>query len=55
MLPDSFVAPPFDMAYLTVSLLTSILAFAVWVTALSISLSLAIFIIGIPVALARPT
>jgi len=39
------------MAYLTVALLTSILAFAVWVTAVSMALSLAVFIIGIPVAL----
>ncbi len=39
------------MAYLTGALLTSILAFAVWVTAVSMTLSLAVFIIGIPVAL----
>ena len=39
------------MAYLTVALLTSILALAVWVTAVSVTLSLAVFIIGIPVAL----
>ena len=39
------------MAYLTGALLTSILAFAVWVTALSVTLSLAVFVIGIPVAL----
>lgn len=39
------------MAYLTLALLTSILAFAVWVTALSVTLSLAVFVIGIPIAL----
>jgi hypothetical protein len=40
-----------DLAYLTLALLTSVLAFAVWVAALSVTLSLAVFIIGIPVAL----
>ncbi len=39
------------MAYLTLALLTSILAFAVWVTALSVTLSLAVFVVGIPIAL----
>jgi hypothetical protein len=40
-----------DMAYLTGALLTSVLALAVWVTAVSVTLSLAVFVIGIPVAL----
>lgn len=40
-----------DLAYLTLALLTSIVAFAVWVTALSVTLSLAVFVVGIPVAL----
>jgi hypothetical protein len=40
-----------DLAYLTGALLTSILALAVWVTAVSVTLSLAVFVIGIPVAL----
>jgi Putative sensor len=40
-----------DMAYLTLALLTSVIAFAVWVTALSVTLSLAVFIVGIPVAM----
>jgi signal transduction histidine kinase len=38
-----------DVAYLTLGGLTAILAFAVWVTALSVTLSLIVFIIGIPV------
>ena len=40
-----------DFAYLTLSLLTSIVALAVWITALSVSLSLAIFVIGLPVVI----
>src|SRR4051794_25491705 len=40
-----------DTAYLTLGLLTSIVAFTVWVVALSVSLSLAVLIIGLPVAL----
>jgi len=40
-----------DFAYLTLSLLTSIVALAVWITALSVSLSLAVFIIGLPVVI----
>jgi hypothetical protein len=38
-----------DAAYLTLGLLTSVLAFCVWVAALTVSLTLAIFIVGIPV------
>lgn len=40
-----------DAAYLTFTLLTSIAAFAVWVTALTLSLTLGIVIIGLPVIL----
>jgi hypothetical protein len=40
-----------DLAYLTLGLLTSIVAFTVWVTALSVTLSLAVFVVGIPIAL----
>jgi hypothetical protein len=50
MLPD-LRRTGLDVAYLTLALLTSILAFAVWVTALSVTLSLAVFVVGIPVAL----
>jgi hypothetical protein len=38
-----------DAAYLTLGLLTSVLAFSVWVTAVTLSLTLAILIIGLPV------
>ena len=38
-----------DAAYLTLGLATSVLAFAVWVAALTLSLTLAILIVGIPV------
>jgi hypothetical protein len=38
-----------DAAYLTLGLLTSILAFSVWVTAVTLSVTLAILIIGLPV------
>jgi hypothetical protein len=38
-----------DVAYLSLGLLTSVLAFGVWVAALTLSLTLAILIIGIPV------
>ena len=38
-----------DAAYLTLGLATSVLAFGVWVAALTLSLTLAILIIGIPV------
>jgi hypothetical protein len=40
-----------DVAYLTLTLLTSIVAFAVWVTALTVSLTFAVLIIGIPVVI----
>jgi hypothetical protein len=40
-----------DTAYLTLSLLTSIAAFTVWVVALSLSLSLAILIVGLPIVI----
>jgi hypothetical protein len=41
-----------EAAYLTVGLATSILAFVVWVTMVTLSLSLAAFIIGLPMLLA---
>jgi hypothetical protein len=41
-----------EAAYLTAGLFTSVLAFAVWVTMVTLSLSLAILIIGLPVMLA---
>jgi hypothetical protein len=41
-----------ETAYLTVGLLTSIVAFTVWVTAVTLSLSLAVFIVGLPVMIA---
>ena len=48
MLPDPFRTAR-DIAYLSLGLLTSIVAFAVWIAALSLSLSLAILIVGLPV------
>src|SRR5262245_3062301 len=50
MLPD-LRRTGLDVAYLTLGLLTSVIAFAVWVTALSVTLSLAVFVVGIPIAL----
>jgi putative sensor protein len=41
-----------EAAYLTAGLATSIIAFTVWVTAVTVSLSLALFIVGLPVLLA---
>ena len=41
-----------DAAYLTLGMLTSVVAFGVWVAALTVSLTLAIFIVGIPVVIA---
>jgi len=41
-----------DAGYLTIGLLTSSLALAVWITGLSLSLSLVIFIVGLPVVIA---
>jgi hypothetical protein len=41
-----------ETAYLTAGLLTSIVAFTVWVTAVTLSLSLAVFIVGLPVMIA---
>jgi signal transduction histidine kinase len=38
-----------DALYLTIGLLTSILAFALWVAAVCVSLSLLVFIVGLPV------
>jgi Putative sensor len=41
-----------ETAYLTAGLLTSVLAFAVWIAAVTLSLSLALFVVGLPVMLA---
>jgi Putative sensor len=41
-----------DTAYLTIGLLTSILAFGVWVAGLTASVTLAVFIVGLPMILA---
>jgi hypothetical protein len=41
-----------EAAYLTAGLLTSILAFTVWITCVTLSLTLAVFIIGLPIMLA---
>jgi hypothetical protein len=40
-----------DVAYLTLALGTSVVAFAVWVAALTLSLTLAVLIVGIPVVI----
>jgi hypothetical protein len=48
MLPDPFRTAR-DIAYLSLGLLTSIVAMAVWIVALSLSLTLAILIVGLPV------
>jgi signal transduction histidine kinase len=40
-----------DLAYLSIGGLTSVLAFCVWVTAVSVTLSLIVFIIGLPLYL----
>src|SRR4051812_13348320 len=37
-----------DLLYLTIGLGTSVLAFAIWVTAVTVSLSLAVFVVGLP-------
>ena len=41
-----------EAAYLTAGLFTSIVAFTVWVTAVTLSLSLALFIVGLPIMIA---
>jgi hypothetical protein len=41
-----------EAAYLTAGLLTSIVAFTIWVTCVTLSVTLAVFIIGLPVMLA---
>jgi signal transduction histidine kinase len=40
-----------DLAYLTIGMLTAIVAFVVWVAGLSISVSLAVFIVGLVAAI----
>ena len=49
MLAPSLNRTARDVAYLALGLLTSVLAFGVWVAALTLSLTLAILIVGIPV------
>jgi len=51
MLLPAFDRTARDAAYLTCTLLTSIAAFAVWVTALTLSLTFGLLIIGLPVVL----
>jgi hypothetical protein len=41
-----------EAAYLTAGLLTSILAFTVWIACVTLSLTLAVFIVGLPIMLA---
>ena len=41
-----------EAAYLTAGLFTSILAFTVWIVCVTLSLTLAVFIIGLPIMLA---
>jgi hypothetical protein len=52
MLVPAFDRTARDAAYLTLGMLTSVVAFGVWVAALTVSLTLAIFVIGIPVVIA---
>ena len=40
-----------DLAYLSIGGLTAVIAFCVWVTAISVTLSLIVFIIGLPIYL----
>jgi signal transduction histidine kinase len=40
-----------DLAYLAIGLATAIIAFAVWVTGVTVTLSLAVFVIGLPIFL----
>jgi hypothetical protein len=40
-----------DAAYLTIGLATSVVAFGVWLTMVTLSLTLAVFVIGLPVML----
>jgi hypothetical protein len=49
MLVPAFDRTARDAAYLSLTLLTSIVAFTVWVTALTLSLTFAVLIVGIPV------
>ncbi len=41
-----------EAAYLTAGLVTSVVAFGIWVTAVTLSVTLALFIVGLPVMLA---
>jgi signal transduction histidine kinase len=50
-LADAGARAGLDLAYLTVGLVTSVLAFVVWVTLVSVTVSLLIFVIGLPLFL----
>src|ERR1700759_5342038 len=41
-----------EAAYLTAGLVTSVIALGVWITAVTLSVTLALFIVGLPVMLA---
>jgi signal transduction histidine kinase len=44
-----------DLAYLVIGLVTSVLALGIWIAGVSVTLSLAVFIVGIPAVLATAT
>lgn len=48
---NSFVRSLLDALYLTFALATSVVAMAVWIAGVTVSLSLAVFIVGLPVIL----
>jgi hypothetical protein len=50
-LADAAARAGLDFAYLAIGLATSVLAFCVWVTALSVTISLLIFVVGLPLFL----
>ena len=50
-LADTAARAGLDFAYLAIGLATSVLAFCVWVTALSVTISLLIFVVGLPLFL----
>jgi signal transduction histidine kinase len=50
-LADSAARAGLDFAYLAIGLATGVLAFCVWVTALSVTISLLIFVVGLPLFL----
>jgi len=50
-LADAAARAGLDLAYLTVGLVTAILGFCVWVTMVTVTLSLLVFIVGLPLFL----